>query len=778
MKSMFEVPHASVVLTGEQAHLWSHGGKPSWKRKGGSFCQWALGPDAPNPLVVEDSADARFKSSPLATSKPRIRFFAGAPLLATRSGECYGIMAVFDYKPRTFSAKQYAMLSHAAEITVREMGREQVLQAQRERLSSDIARPPAHLLRAMDGFREGVVLLDLSRPGWTVTFTNAAFCTAVGIPELLAVCGDMALTGGCQPSFWELFDEAAEGSGSYNAAINSLLGGRGFLLKVKARERDRRNSSCIVAALAAMAAARHASSDHSSSSRCSSSSESGTPGSTPAQPREQQVAAPQHQAQMLEQLRRESTTAFIPDAAALGSASEGLAGAPSLLSQSDSASQLRSIPSFYEQRPQVMNEVTLGPIIGSGAMGRCYRGMWQGGRVAVKVIDCWAGAQPSAADRADLAAAGAPSQRRQQDVPAVEAALVEALLARSLSHPHIVTTYCHGATAPRVDNIGRVHQQVWIVQEYCRGSFHDALKRGLLCTPEGAPNMHAILLSAQEIAGALHYLHQRDVIHGDLSPGNVLLASSTKDRRSWVCKLNDFGLSKCGDVSNWCKRSSILGTVTHMSPELLAEGAMTKAADVWSFGILLLEAYLGRRAWSGYSTFQVLSAITSGKMPFQIPDDAPPALASLLAGCLHTDPLQRPTFAHIMEAAQAMLEALPGPGLQYPVASSAVTAEQAAAVEAAAQAAPGPREQQQRQPLNAAADPRTVVLRCRPSIDAEPLFESPFARRASRAPVPSPAYPIGVSVREPSLPASPFTAAAAASAAQQGVPVYRFQSAM
>lgn len=41
---------------------------------------------------------------------------------------------------------------------------------------------------------------------------------------------------------------------------------------------------------------------------------------------------------------------------------------------------------------------------------------------------------------------------------------------------------------------------------------------------------------------------------------------------------------------------------------------MTKAADVWSFGILLLEAYLGRRAWSGYSTFQVLSAITSGKL--------------------------------------------------------------------------------------------------------------------------------------------------------------------
>ena len=64
------------------------------------------------------------------------------------------------------------------------------------------------------------------------------------------------------------------------------------------------------------------------------------------------------------------------------------------------------------------------------------------------------------------------------------------------------TVLLAGCWCAQVDNIGRVHQQVWIVQEYCRGSFHDALKRGLLRTPEGAPNMHAILLSAQEIAGA------------------------------------------------------------------------------------------------------------------------------------------------------------------------------------------------------------------------------------------------------------------------------------
>jgi hypothetical protein len=35
------------------------------------------------------------------------------------------------------------------------------------------------------------------------------------------------------------------------------------------------------------------------------------------------------------------------------------------------------IPSFYQMRPDIMEEVELGPLIGSGAMGRCYRGTWQ-----------------------------------------------------------------------------------------------------------------------------------------------------------------------------------------------------------------------------------------------------------------------------------------------------------------------------------------------------------------------------------------------------------------
>ena len=51
--------------------------------------------------------------------------------------------------------------------------------------------------------------------------------------------------------------------------------------------------------------------------------------------------------------------------------------------------------------------------------------------------------------------------------------------------------------------------------------------------------------TAREIASALTYLHSLDILHGDLSGGNILLASSNKDVRGFVAKARSlsFGLS-------------------------------------------------------------------------------------------------------------------------------------------------------------------------------------------------------------------------------------------
>ena len=53
------------------------------------------------------------------------------------------------------------------------------------------------------------------------------------------------------------------------------------------------------------------------------------------------------------------------------------------------------------------------------------------------------------------------------------------------------------------------------------------------------------------------------------------------------------------------------------------------------------------------------AAAPAGKLPFVIPADCPEALASLLHRCLHTDPMQRPTFDVVLAEVQAMLRGVP-----------------------------------------------------------------------------------------------------------------------
>lgn len=66
------------------------------------------------------------------------------------------------------------------------------------------------------------------------------------------------------------------------------------------------------------------------------------------------------------------------------------------------------------------------------------------------------------------------------------------------------------------------------------------------------------------------YLHSLDILHGDLTGGNILLVSSNKDARMFIAKVADFGLSRV--LSAEAISTGTYGTVTHMPPELLTTG--------------------------------------------------------------------------------------------------------------------------------------------------------------------------------------------------------------
>lgn len=119
--SLFASPVAAISLVeaDRQWFLASKGLNVCETPREVSFCAHAILHD--DVLVVSDArADERFRSNPLVTSDPHIRFYAGAPL-RTPHGHALGTLCVIDQKPQEPSEEQLRQLTLVAELVMREL---------------------------------------------------------------------------------------------------------------------------------------------------------------------------------------------------------------------------------------------------------------------------------------------------------------------------------------------------------------------------------------------------------------------------------------------------------------------------------------------------------------------------------------------------------------------------------------------------------------------------------------------------------------------------------
>jgi serine/threonine protein kinase len=169
--------------------------------------------------------------------------------------------------------------------------------------------------------------------------------------------------------------------------------------------------------------------------------------------------------------------------------------------------------------------------------------------------------------------------------------LRESQLAAGLDHPNIV---------PGVSS-GEEHGVLYLAMEYVDG----VDLRGLL-RREGKLQPERTLALLAQVASALDAAHTAGLVHRDVKPGNILVATGPDEERAYVC---DFGLARhVSSVSSLTGERGFVGTIDYVPPEQIEGGTIDGRADVYSLGCVLFECLAGERPFDRESELSVVFA--------------------------------------------------------------------------------------------------------------------------------------------------------------------------
>ncbi|HYP89220.1 MAG TPA: protein kinase, partial [Polyangiaceae bacterium] len=274
-------------------------------------------------------------------------------------------------------------------------------------------------------------------------------------------------------------------------------------------------------------------------------------------------------------------------------------------------------------------------LLGEGGMGSVWRAfnVQLEVPVAIKVL------------RADLAASELGERLR-----------VEARAAAKLVHPSIVRVFDIGETETN---------DPFIVMELLNG---ESLGSRLEREPLSAATTLQLMLP---IAEALSLAHSRGVVHRDLKPDNIFLATEGSGVQP---KLLDFGIAKLTSSleggPTLTQSGTLLGSPEYMSPEqAYARADIDERSDVWAFCVVLYEALSGSAPFGGDSNAVILRSVVQDRpAPLELIAKVDPTLAALVHWGLAKEREKRPSS--IFELGRQLAAWLVAHGIHHDVTGS------------------------------------------------------------------------------------------------------------
>ena len=299
----------------------------------------------------------------------------------------------------------------------------------------------------------------------------------------------------------------------------------------------------------------------------------------------------------------------------------------------------------------------LGECVGEGGMARVYRAedVALGRTVAIKLI------RPGVD--------GASSERARSEMTVLA----------SLNHPSLVTLF----DARLIPG-----QPEYLVMEFVDGPTLSSQLAGGPLPPDAVAHLGA------ELAEALHVVHQAGVVHRDIKPSNVLLSPAQLPGSRPRAKLADFGIAYLLDASRLTSPGLVVGTVAYLAPEQIRGGEPAPESDIYSLGLVLLEALTGERAHPHGGG--MAAAVARVENPPAVPAALDLRWRELLTRMLDAEPQNRPTAAEVATAAGALTDpagavdtSAPGTTATVPLTAATLVAPAAGALVGGAAAGAG-----------------------------------------------------------------------------------------